>query len=118
MADKEYIEREALREELEGTDWYHINKDGKLTSGASDIEEALYKADDVYGVIYKQSATADVVEVVRCCECVYWESRNSINSQGICNCGNKEMNYGGEFYPLRNDFCSYGERKNDNRTEN
>lgn len=51
---------------------------------------------------------ADVVEVVRCCECQYWESRNSINSQGICKCGNMEMNYGGEFYPMRNDFCSYG----------
>ena len=64
-----------------------------------------------YGISFGAKKSDDVVKVVRCCECVYWESKNSINSQGVCNCGNKEMNYGGEFYPLRNDFCSYGERK-------
>lgn len=59
---------------------------------------------------YKQS-TADVVEVVRCKDCIYWKDKNSKGTQGICLCGEKDMNYGGEFYPFANDFCSYGERK-------
>ena len=107
-----YLEREALREEMEGTDWYHINKDGKLTSGASGIEEALYKADDVYGVIYKQPAKADVVEVVRCKECKRFEN-NKEAYVTYCKKGNG-------FMPVKpDDFCSYGERKdNDDRTEN
>lgn len=96
MADKEYIEREALREEMEGTDWYHINKNGKLTSGASGIEEALYKAEDVYGVINKQPA-ADVVEVVRCKNCK-WRDKSECPMD--------------DPYGMRdNDFCSYGKRK-------
>ena len=55
--------------------------------------------------------TADVVEVVRCNDCIYWQDKNSKGTQGICLCGEKDMNYGGEFYPFANDFCSYGKRK-------
>ena len=56
-------------------------------------------------------ATADVVEVVRCEYCEYWQDKNSKGTQGICLCDEKDMNYGGEFYPFANDFCSYGKRK-------
>ena len=59
----------------------------------------------------EDTITADVVEVVRCCDCKYWQDKNSKGTQGICLCGEKDMNYGGEFYPFSNDFCSYGERK-------
>lgn len=58
--------------------------------------------------------TADVVEVVRCKDCKYWRSKNSKDTQGICVCGDMDMNYGGEFYPFANDFCSYGERRETN----
>ena len=54
---------------------------------------------------------ADVVEVVRCKDCEYYAPINSIGTQGTCNCGEMEMNYGGEFYPLHTDFCSYGTPK-------
>ena len=54
---------------------------------------------------------ADVVEVVRCKDCKYWQDKNSKRTQGICLCGEKDMNYGGEFYPFANDFCSYGTPK-------
>ena len=62
-----------------------------------------------------EAPTADVVEVVRCKNCKYWQDKNSKGTQGICLCGEKDMNYkdmnyGGEFYPFANDFCSYGER--------
>lgn len=54
-------------------------------------------------------ATAiDFVEVVRCKDCIYWKDKNSKGTQGICLCGEKDMNYGCEFYPFANDFCSYG----------
>ena len=55
--------------------------------------------------------TVDAVSVVRCKDCVYFNAKNSLETQGICMCGEKEMNYGGEFYPFADDFCSYGERK-------
>ncbi len=54
---------------------------------------------------------ADVVEVVRCKDCEYWQDKNSKGTQGVCLCGEKDMNYGGEFYPFANDFCSYGTPK-------
>ena len=55
--------------------------------------------------------TVDAVPVVRCKECIYFEAKNNLETQGVCMCGEKEMNYGGEFYPFADDFCSYGERK-------
>lgn len=48
------------------------------------------------------------VEVVRCKDCEYWQEKNSKGTQGVCLCGEKDMNYGGEFYPFANDFCSEG----------
>lgn len=36
---------------------------------------------------------ADVVEVVRCKDCEYWQSKNSKDTQGVCLCGDKDMNY-------------------------
>lgn len=47
--------------------------------------------------------TADVVEVVRCKDCKYWETQNGgfcKASYGLCEINNEN-----------NDFCSYGERK-------
>ena len=55
--------------------------------------------------------TADVVEVVRCKDCKYWDARDSKGIQGICLCGEKDFYYGSEFYPFAEDFCSYAERR-------
>lgn len=55
--------------------------------------------------------SADVVEVVRCKDCKYWDTRDSKGIQGICLCGEKDFYYGSEFYPFAYDFCSYGERR-------
>lgn len=60
--------------------------------------------------IIENAPTADVAEVIRCKDCIYYEPKNSLGTQGICQCEEKEMNYGGEFYPLQNDYCSYGKR--------
>ena len=52
-----------------------------------------------------------IVMPIRCKDCEYYEPINSIGTQGTCNCGEMDMNYGGEFYPFANDFCSYGTPK-------
>ena len=58
----EYIEREAVIDEIESTTWYHINCQKNLVEGAAGEADALYKATDIYNVI-KSAPTADVVEV-------------------------------------------------------
>ena len=57
----EYIEREALRNSVESIDWYSVYK-GKLTAGAPNTENALYKASSIYAVIDNAPA-ADVAQV-------------------------------------------------------
>ena len=58
----EYIEREAVIDEIEDTTWYHISCQKNLVEGAACETDALYKATDIYNVI-KSAPTADVVEV-------------------------------------------------------
>ena len=58
-----------------------------------------------------QAPTADVVEVVRCKDCKYFLDKHRKNHQVICMRGEKDMSYGSDFYPYSDDFCSYGERK-------
>lgn len=58
----EYIEREAVIDEIKGTTWYHISCQKKIVEGAACEADALYKATDIYNVI-KSAPTADVVEV-------------------------------------------------------
>lgn len=56
---------------------------------------------------------ADVTEVVRCKDCKYFLDKQKENHQGICMCGEKDTSYAADFYPYADDFCSYGERKNE-----
>ena len=93
-----YIEREVLITKI---------KENAMTK--FDWSETI-DIDDLKQVI-QDVPTADVVEVVRCKDCEYWQDKNSKSTQGVCLCGEKNMNYGGEFYPFANDFCSYGTPK-------
>lgn len=65
-----------------------------LVEGAACTADALYKATDIYNII-KSAPIADVVEVVRCKDCKYWQE---------CRWGNYET-------PDPDDYCSYGELK-------
>ena len=58
--------------------------------------------------IIKSTPTADVVEVVRCRDCIYYQK---VATGGLCMCGDNKTSYAADFYPKENDFCSYGERK-------
>ena len=109
----EYIEREALRNSVESIDWYSVYK-GKLTAGAPNTENALYKASSIYAVI-DNTPSADVAQVrhgrwisltecanegVYCsiCKKKVWKSdyawcskrsRNKLRSDYCPNCGAK-----------------------------
>lgn len=47
---------------------------------------------------------ADVAEVVRCRECIYWEPASPTRTSGNCN-------RSFDIPAWANDFCSYGKRK-------
>lgn len=96
----EYIEREAVIDEIESTTWYHINCQKSLVEGAACEADALYKATDIYNVI-KSAPTADVVKVVRCKDCLYATERygHLICINGIYHWNNPD------------DFCNHGVRR-------
>lgn len=45
------ISRAAVVDAIDGVDWYHQNKNGEMVHGASDKEQAWYKAEDIYHVL-------------------------------------------------------------------
>ena len=72
----------------------------------NDIDDwcvSQYSADWISSFIESQP-TADVVEVVRCKDCIYWDKR-TVNNKGFIICAASGMEIHTE------DFCSYGERK-------
>ena len=52
----------------------------------------------------KNTPTADVVSVVRCKDCKYWQDNNGGYPHEECRWGKEET-------PDSDDYCSYGERK-------
>ena len=120
----EYIEREALIDAVESTDWYHISMQGKLVHGAISDGHALYKADDIFKVL-ADAPTIDAVPVVRCQNCIHAEplDRNcEINPSVYMHCkiqrGEETKNVWHKYkkyykdYSLvdRDGFCDEGER--------
>lgn len=98
MAEKKYIEREALLEHLE-----EFWKDG-----------CDYRAVRVTNIL--NIPTADVVEVVRCKDCQYAKPYERNDGQMGYYCQHQNctflygMNWERLFEPIKeaNDFCSYG----------
>lgn len=99
----EYIEREALLKEM--LDFHSI----PVYIGHVSDEDIMFENMVEF---VKEQPTADVVEVVRCKDCKYFEIDEE-DELGECKCGNMAMSYCGVLYPQRNDFCRYGERKCD-----
>lgn len=54
--------------------------------------------------IYERSR--DIIEVVRCKDCIYWQDNNGGYPHEECRWGHDET-------PNEDDYCSYGERKDD-----
>ena len=80
----EYIEREALIDAVESIDWYSVYK-GKLTAGAPNTENALYKASSIYAVIDNAPA-ADVAPVRHGRWGTHSDRPDSLICS-VCNCG-------------------------------
>lgn len=57
-------------------------------------------------ICYHFKDKADVVEVVRCKDCTYWQDNNGGYPHKECRWGKGET-------PDSNDFCSHGERKSE-----
>lgn len=89
-----YIDADALCEEI---------KLLRITLGGKDLfgEEAR---ESILTMICEQP-TADVVEVVRCKDCVYWDGRGY---DGRCEASQNGLI---REYTNYDDYCSYGERK-------
>ena len=99
MAEKEYIEREAAIEALRKALDYC---DDKLDIG--EFKNGCIGAIRDNIVDIGRVPAADVVEVVRCKDCIF-RSRPECAMYYSCNCGEQHT------WETNNDFCSYGERK-------
>lgn len=88
---------------------------GKITIYFNSRQNALNvkRILEVDDSILNAATVCDMQEVVRCKSCKYFLDRQSKNHQGICMCEGKETVYGSEFYPYADDFCSFGERKDE-----
>ena len=93
----EYIEREALLEKAywhgKMPDFDNLYPDGVEAVDVADIDEI---------------PAADVVAVVRCKDCVWWENGEY---SPICN-----HHLDGLVNPCSDDFCSYGEKREEDGT--
>ncbi len=77
----------------------YIDADALLNRTPDDLP---YKA-SVKRVVM-QAPTADVVEVVRCKDCKYWQDNNGGYPHEECRWGKEET-------PDADDYCSCGERR-------
>lgn len=94
---KEYIEREAVLEKQIGVVVYD--------EGGWDANVRAVPVEDI-----EAAPAADVVEVVRCAQCKHF---NVITEDGRIKIGCSKH----EIVTFKNDFCSYGERRDNNAAD-
>lgn len=102
LMPKEYIEREALKEDIKN----HFKK--LIDEGY--VYDEIFDSNAEISRIIEAQPTADVVEVVRCGECRYFHEYNVLgtkNPSGWGKCKKISM----DIDITINDFCSYGVRK-------
>ena len=97
MAEKEYIDVAQL---FKCETCYHMVDDDEMCNSFCDCGES-------YRPALSKLKTADVVEVVRCKDCKKRGQRDCIVNRKMA-CGDHETT------TKANDFCSFGERKDDN----
>ena len=90
MTKKEYIERDEAKRVMKANDW---------------LNPAI---PNVVNVILDRLPAADVVEVVRCMDCTWWEVRSHGSMVGRCQ---NPINGLVSEYCDDEDYCSYGKRK-------
>ena len=100
---KEYVEREVISEGIRK--YYYKNPPN------SSYQEGFDRGLDKAQRVILDAPAADVVEVVRCRECVHWKPTGSKAGNSF-----SDMEYIGgceftKYCRRESDFCSYGERK-------
>ena len=95
----EYIEREKRYIEVSNLPNFEV-------TCSNDKRYILLPFEHLYDI-----PTADVVEVVRCKDCNYYEMPDEDDALGVCKCGYIAISCSGEIYPRPTDYCSYGERR-------
>lgn len=76
-----------------------------------DKKDAVIKALREYWQAFENAERVDLVPVVRCGECQYWDSFPSCSATPQYHaCRRRIM---GNVHTMREDFCSQGERKKD-----
>ena len=104
--EKRLIDANELVDAIEDIDWYHVNAKGKLVDGANPANNTpIYKAFDIYNAI-KNAPAVNAVEVVRCKDCKHW--MYEYDDVGLCVTDVPDID---GVQRRANDFCSYGERK-------
>lgn len=65
--------------------------------------------------------TIEAVPVVRCCECDLWNNWDSTGDKSLgtfaCSCAHWSVEDGYTVYTKPNDFCSYGERMDEEKED-
>lgn len=92
----------------------YIEREAALDICQKEYEDRLGMADycgdtvayNIAGAIKKIPA-ADVVEAVRCKDCQFWQDNNGGHPHPECRWGKDET-------PDADDYCSFGERREDN----
>ena len=110
--EKRLIDANALNDAIEVTDWYHISPKGYLQKGAnSQIHTPLFKTDDIFQAL-KDAPTVDAVEVVRCKDCKWYKEGKLLAPNKFCfRLKHPTENRSVGYNFCEDDFCSYGERK-------
>lgn len=86
----EYISREAAIEKITAL----INKSGKYTDYECGVDDACY-------IVEHDLPATDVVEVVRCMDCINWNGNDCLTMYGL-------------FAAKPNNYCSRGVRRDPN----
>ena len=100
----DYIKREDALDSIEKYEpTYKFNM--------SEREQGYNNGLEISACAISNLPSADVVEVVRCKDCEFWnKDENVLNNRGICD---EWSDYEGGIsrYTGSDDYCSYGERK-------
>jgi hypothetical protein len=102
-----FIFDEQLRHAKIYTSLHYANETVKRLNYAN-ADKYDPKIREVSICLVDEQPAADVVEVVRCKDCVWWEARTQ--GSWIGRCENPRNGLVSE-YSENDDFCSYGERK-------
>lgn len=97
---EDLIKREDAIDAIEGTDWYHQNRNKDMVSGAnSDEHQAWYKADDVYKAL-EEVPSADRPSGE-------WIDKGDYAECSNCGAHSGTQFDGVESIPLKTQFCPY-----------